>query len=659
MIKRFRLIVVFAMMCVALPVLAQKPSKVKWTATLVPADARAGEHAQVVLTATIEPKWHFYSLTTPADASIPTTIKISDGVKAFKTDGKPVQPDPTIHHDDSAKVDLQWYSGAVAFGVPVTIPAGLKGDQKGTIEVRTQTCDDHICLPPDTSKVVVTFKIAPGVARSDHMKPVTTVPKQPVGYMKPSPFVKSGSQTAATVLGAPRPPTTADPTTTGKQIEEARKSGLLSYLWLSILAGFAALLTPCVFPMIPITVSYFAKRKTDTGGKVMAGPIAYCVGIVGTFVAVGLFIAIVFGATKLQSFAAHPYTNLALGALFTILAINLFGVFEIGLPPALVNKAHAGSRSGGLVGPLLMGLTFTLTSFTCTVPFVGTLLVAATQGDYLYPIIGMLGFGSAFALPFFLLALFPQYLARLPKSGSWLVSVKAFMGFLELAAALKFFSNADLSYQWGLITRPVFLAIWAGLSIIASFYLLGWLRLPHDEAGIKIGIPRRSLGVVMSLVGLYFLGAMNGAHLNSLEAFPPPDPYPGRHNPNAAIAWLSDYDAALAKGKAENKPVFVNFTGVTCVNCREMEKNVLPQSEVVAELSKFIPVELYTDRPNPGDEKNQQLLLKLANTTANPVYAVVSPQGVLIKRIEGRTDSATFAGFLKSAFAEANRTARN
>ena len=645
---------------VALPTLGQQASHVKWIATLVPSDVRAGEHAQVVLTATLEPKWHFYALTSPADASIPTTIALSAGTKSLIADGKPVQPPPTIHHDDKFKLDLQWYTGQVAFGVPVVIANGIKGTQTATIEVKIQTCDDRICLPPNTVKVPLSIIVAPGAARKDRLKPITSVPKQPPGYVKPGaepPALSVGANATAASSVASVSSNAVSPTDTREQIDAARKRGLLPYLWLSILAGFAALLTPCVFPMIPITVSYFAKRKTAENGKSMSGPIAYCVGIIGTYVGVGLLVAIFFGASKIQSFAAHPYTNLGLGLLFTILAVNLFGVFEIGLPPALVNKAHQGTRSAGLVGPLLMGLTFTLTSFTCTVPFVGTLLVAATQGDYLYPIIGMLGFGTAFALPFFLLALFPQYLAKLPKSGSWLVSVKAFMGFLELAAALKFYSNADLTYQWGIITRPVFLAIWAGLSIIAGFYLLGWLRLPHDEEGQKIGIPRRGLGLVMGIVGLYFLAAMNGAHLNSLEAFPPPEPYPGRVGTSSSIAWLTDYEAALTRAKSEKKPVFVNFTGVTCVNCREMEKNVLPQKEVVAELAKFIPVELYTDRPTPGDERNQKLLVKLANTTANPVYAVVTPDGMLIRRMEGRHDAATFTGFLKDAFAEANRTA--
>ncbi len=632
---------------------ASPESKTKWTARLEQSDVRAGESAQIVLSATLDTGWHMYALDSPADATIPTTIRLAAATKLIKVNSKITQPAPIIHHDTNFNADLRYFSGAVAYGIPINVVANAKGEVKAVVEVKIQTCNDSICLPPESISVPVTFKVSSGPARTDRKAAITTVPKQPAGYIKPDakPVTSVKKQDAIGSVAA------TSSNETENEINIAKRKGLLSFLWLSMLAGFAALLTPCVFPMIPITVSFFSKRKSNDGANPVAGPIAYCLGIISTFTGVGLLFAVVFGATKIQTFAAHPITNLLLGILFVVLAANLFGAYEIILPSSLVNKANAGTRKGGLVGPYLMGVTFTLTSFTCTVGFVGYLLVSASQGGLFYPIVGMLGFSSAFALPFFLLALFPQYLSQMPKSGQWLVSVKAFMGFLELAAALKFLSNADLSLQKGLLTRPVFLAIWAAIFAVAAIYLLGWLRMPHDDTDQKIGIPRRLLAVGTAVVAFWFLGAMNGQSLGTLEAFPPPDPYPGQHTVNAKIKWLTNYEDAVARAKSENKAIFINFTGVTCVNCREMEKNVLPLPEVVSGIEKFVPVELYTDRPNPEDQKNQQLLLKLANTTANPVYLVIDANGRVIKSVAGRHDPVLFAKFLKEAYAGSQQTA--
>ncbi len=632
---------------------ASPESKVKWSARFEPAEVRAGESTQIVLTATLDAGWHMYALDSPPDATIPTTIRLSAGTKSVKVNGKLTQPAPTIHHDANFNADLRYFSGAVAYGIPISVVPSAKGVVKAVVEVKIQICNDSICLPPESIMVPVSIKVAPGAIRANRKPAGVTIPNQPPGYVKPEVKPKGASLKE-------QPSAVASATSTNEtenEINIAKRKGLLSFLWLSMLAGFAALLTPCVFPMIPITVSFFSKRKTNDGANPVAGPVAYCLGIVSTFTGVGLLFAVVFGATKIQTFAAHPVTNLLLGVLFVVLAANLFGAYEIILPSSLVNKANAGTRKGGLVGPYLMGVTFTLTSFTCTVGFVGYLLVSASQGGLFYPIVGMLGFSTAFALPFFLLALFPQYLSQMPKSGSWLVSVKAFMGFLELAAALKFLSNADLSLQKGILTRPVFLAIWAAIFAIAAMYLLGWLRMPHDDNNQKIGIPRRLLAVATAVVAFWFLGAMNGKSLGSLEAFPPPDPYPGQHSATAKIQWLSNYEEAVARAKSEHKAIFINFTGVTCVNCREMEKNVLPLPEVVAGIEKFVPVELYTDRPNPEDQKNQQLLLKLANTTANPVYLVIDADGHVIQSVAGRHNPELFTKFLREAYAGTRQTA--
>jgi thiol:disulfide interchange protein len=556
---RSLLIACLLALCIA-PSCAQG-GKATFTGRLEPKDARAGEGAQVVITGTIQPEWHIYSLTLK-EGGLPTVIALPKGEKALVTAGKPVQPPPRKIHDETLNLDLEEFEGKVAFGLPVKVAANAKGSVKATVEVTYQACNPSVCDPPKTVKVPVSFTIAAGPARPDRLKPVTTVPKQPDGAKKAEGVETSGSgPTAGTTSGTPP----GNGANSRNALKDAQEGGLLRFIWFALIAGFAALLTPCVFPMIPITVSYFAKQRkpSESGGSLLAGPIAYCLGIIGTFTALGILFAVVFGAANIQSFAAHPVTNIGMAILFIVMAANLFGVFEIQMPGWLVSKAQSGTRREGFAGPVFMGLAFTLTSFTCTVPFVGTLLVAASKEGLFYPIVGMLAFSTAFALPFFLLALFPQYLARMPKSGSWLTSVKAFMGFIELAAALKFISNVDVAWQWEVITRPVFLAIWAGICVVAALYLWGWLKLPHDDASVRIGIPRRILGLATAAAGVIFLAAMNGLNLGQLEAFPPPPTYGKQNATVGPVAWLHDYDKALAVAKAQNKPLFINFTGWT------------------------------------------------------------------------------------------------
>jgi thiol:disulfide interchange protein len=298
-----------------------------------------------------------------------------------------------------------------------------------------------------------------------------------------------------------------------------------------------------------------------------------------------------------------------------------------------------------------MGLTFSLTSFTCTVPVVGTLLLAASKGNYLYPALGMLAFSTAFSLPFFFLALFPQAISKLPRSGAWMATLKAFMGFFELAFALKFLSNIDLVLNWGWITREVFLAVWATIAVVGALYLLGWIRLGTEEGKTPIGFLRRGFGVATLAAAMLCLAGIQGFSLGSMDSFVPPNPYPGRAaaTGSQAIPWVHDYKQALAQAKAQNKLMFINFTGVTCTNCRLMEKTVLPKPDVLKEMGDMIPVELYTDRGTPDDNFNKELEQKLANTVSLPVYIVVTPNEKPLKKFEGAGSVSAFVAFLKSS----------
>jgi thiol:disulfide interchange protein DsbD len=623
----------------ALPgiVSAAPPKYVTWTARVTPNALHPGEGAQVVLTAHIAAGWHLYSLTQPPGGPLATTITVEPG--PLTQVGAGVQPPPTKQHDAGFNMTIEIYHGAVAFGVPVTVKAG-PGATSAHIKVRSQLCNASTCLPPDTVELTVPLKVVAGKPKST--KPITATPK----------VMMNVPATAGTVLLVGDPQTGSD--AYAQKESKARSQGLLSYILLAFVAGFGALLTPCVFPMIPITVSFFAKRRDSFGKNPLSGPLAYCGGIVTTFTGLGLIVTVLFGATGIQHFATNPYVNVALGILFLVLAANLLGVFEIAAPTWIANRANNRAQQGGILAPMLMGLTFTVTSFTCTVPFVGTLLASAARGSFLYPVVGMLAFSSAFALPFFLLALFPQAISKLPRAGTWMVSFKAFMGLVEIAAALKFLSNADLVWQRGLLTRPLFLGIWAILAVIGSLYLLGWVRFPHDMEGGKIGWMRRVFGVGTAVVGIMCLAAIQGTSLGIFNSYLPPDPYPSsaqlasaKGKPNGPEPWIQDYAQGLEKAHETGKPILVNFTGVTCTNCRLMENNMFPRPEITKELDQYVKVELYTDRDTPADNHNKDLEEKLTGVVTLPVYVALSPDGKVRKVFQGMTTSApTFARFL-------------
>lgn len=639
--KTMRTLFTLLLLALTIPVFAA-PGDVTWTAKLSPADAHAGESAQIVLTAQIEGDYHLYSLTKRDKGPTVTTLTLDPG-SVLEASGDSVQPTPYTEFDKGFNINVESYTGGVAFALPVKLKVGVTGAQTANVKVHYQVCQHGKCLFPKTADVPVTFTVSAGTARPDHLAALTAIPAQPSFATTPTtPTAPGGS--APPTRGAP--PVQSDKTI--QDIEHAKSSGLFSFILLSFGAGFLALLTPCVFPMVPITVSFFAKRREQSNGNGVRDALAYCAGIVGTFTGLGLIMSVLFGATGISHLATNPYVNLGFAILFLVLAANLLGMFEIIVPSKLTSAAQSGTSKGGLLGPLLMGLTFTLTSFTCTVAFVGTLLATAANGSLFYPAVGMLAFSTAFASPFFLLALFPQYLAKLPRAGSWMVSVKAFMGFLEIAAAMKFLSNADLVWKWGLLTRPVFLATWAMIGVIAGLYLLGALRLPHDES-TKYGWGRRLLGGATVVAGLYCLLAMESAPLGKLSPFLPPANYPGRSGGIAkGPSFTTDYQAGLAQAKAENKLVFVDFTGYTCTNCRDVEDNIFPVPEVTRELNKFVRVRLYTDDGTPVNNSNQELMQKLTKAVSLPVYVIVSPDGQVVNTQQGSLFTASeFADFLR------------
>ncbi|MGH9820622.1 MAG: protein-disulfide reductase DsbD family protein, partial [Pyrinomonadaceae bacterium] len=411
---------------------------------------------------------------------------------------------------------------------------------------------------------------------------------------------------------------------------------------------------------IPITVSYFTNHAAGSRARSVKLAAIYSFGIIATFTLVGMLLAIFVGAAGINLFAANPWVNLLITGIFLFFAFNLFGAYEIAVPTGVLTKLDSLTRSkegegSGVIGALLMGLTFTLTSFTCTSPFVGTILVSASQGNWKMPLVGMLAFSTVFALPFFILALMPQLISQLPRAGGWMNSVKVAMGFLEVAAAMKFLSNVDLVWKWGIFTRDVVLAIWIAIGVVLSLYLLGKFQLAHDSKPERLGAFRMISAVVALAVSFYLLTGLFGAKLGEIESFLPPD----LGNSSARLLgtgddepkWISnDYEAALAKAKAENKKLFIDFTGYTCTNCRWMEANVFPKKEVEDELNKFVLVRLYTDGEGEIYERQQQLEQDRYGTVALPFYAIVGGDDKTLATFPGLTrNTSEFIDFLRKS----------
>lgn len=623
---------------------------VSWSASLIPGDARPGESAQIVVTGKIKDGWHIYAMK-QTGGPIATEITLPD-TSVLKPNGEAIQPPPIEADDPNFGIRVGYHKGATAFALPVQLGAKIEGAQKVIVNVRWQACNDTSCAIPETTPVTFTFTPGSGPARPDRTSPITAVPEQPEGHVagQAAPSAgQDGKQAAQLESGE------GD---VSKQVEKARSEGLLAFLRLAVTLGLLSLLTPCVFPMIPITVSYFAKPVSTEGGSNLRGAFAFSIGIISTFTIIGFAVTLLFGASGTQDLATNPILNLVIAILFVVFALNLFGVFEIRMPSFLLNRAQSGTRRGGFAGPLFMGVTAAITSMTCTVPFVGTILALATK-EFFYPLMGMIGFSLAFATPFFLLALFPQSLAKLPKSGSWMSSVKVFMGFIEIAAAVKFASNADLVWHLGMLTRPVFVAIWAIVALVAALYLMGWITLPTAPNGPKIGIGRRVLGLAMAGVGGYCLASLNGAPLGEFSAFLPPDPYPGRAaTGDQAVKWVYNFDAAKQQAASAGRPIFVNFTGYTCTNCRWMEQNMFPRPAVKNALDNFIAVELFTDGGTPTDESNRKLRDQMTGVLTLPVYVIVAQDGRVVKWFEGSTrNEEAFLEFLRSGLESARMVA--
>jgi thiol:disulfide interchange protein len=596
---------------------------------------RGGDSVAIAVRATIPPRWHLYSLTEPPGGPIATTIGIGPASLA-RASGTTRASLPTIALDPNFGIQTEWYQDSASFQVPVRIVSpSLAGPAKLELRVGYQTCNDRYCLPPteDTLRIpiVIGSDVAVGAAGA----------------------AASGTSLAAPATGAMNPAAEVSAPVVAPFESHAGASSFALFLWLAATMGALSLLTPCVFPMVPITVSYFSRSDRGTRGEAVRDAVMYGGGIVGAFTGLGVGLSAVMGVAGLSRLAANPVLNLAIGALFVAFALSLLGVLHLALPSGFVNWMSAvsdGSRFGRVVTSLLMGATFAVTTFTCTAPFVGTLLVSATQGDWRWPAAGLLAFSSVFALPFLALALLPNSLSRLPKSGEWLATMKGALGFIELGAALKFLSNADLIEGWGVVTRQVVVGAWTVIAALLAAYLFG---LRRARPLVRRAGPWHPFAGTAALGAMVFVGfGLTGARLGELESFLPPA---GRSATGVAsgseLSWvLNDLDGGLRTAREQRKLVLIDFTGYTCTNCRWMEANMFPRPEVERELDKFVRVRLFTDGRGDVDRRQQLLERDRFRTVALPLYAVVDSSGAPRATFLGMTrDADEFVRFLSGA----------
>jgi thiol:disulfide interchange protein DsbD len=653
---RTLLSIVVLLFAVSLSYSKDKNQHFEWSATASVPKAKAGEQFTIQIDFDFEKGWYIYDIIDQfgPEGLGPQKTEISFSPKDFlKIAGKIKTPKPKVKYDSAFYIDIRTFSGKFSFVVPVVAQKDIDFSQdKIFVELYAQQCKDNLCLPGMDFKQA----ISPGKGQSATNVQPSTETDTALSQAQTS----SKSETAITQ-------TKETLTDTSKEIQTARQKGLLAYLLFAMGAGALALLTPCVFPMVPITVSFFTKRAEKNPGKGLRDSLIYGLGIILTFTALGFLLALIFGAAGIQNFATNPWLNLAIALLFIVFSLNLFGAFEFQLPTSWLNALNVKSQGGGILSVLLMGLTFSLTSFTCTVPFVGVALVSAAGGDWFYPIVGMLGFSFVFALPFFFLALFPSMITKMPKSGAWMNNIKVVMGFLEIAAAIKFISNADLVWGLGIMPRELFLGIWIGVGLLITFYILGLFRLPHDSQVETVGTMRILFAIFFISISFYLVSGLTGKKLGELDAFlPPPDyeqiisagvNYSG-NIPTASIQttseqkdeWLQDYQTALKIAKDTGKPIFIDFSGFTCTNCRWMEINMFSKPEVKQLLSGMVKVRLFTDRKEEPYISNKEMQMKRFNSIELPLYVIQTADEKVIATSAFTRNVDEFISFLKKAY---------
>ncbi len=594
---------------------AQVLKPVKWTSKI---EKNSDTEFTLVFEGVSDKDWHVYSQFTPDGGPLPLEFDFKDKDGNYKLIGKAVESKYEKKFNEVFGVDEYFFEGKFSIRQKIKIiNTSLK-----TINVQAdyQVCKE-VCI---NDKAKFSFAVPTNDLKKDSKDETTN--EILVAESTIDTTLENNNSTAKTDANIN---TSSDSTeeTVAVAVESEDKSnsrGLFTIFFIAFLSGFAALLTPCVFPLIPMTVSFFTKQsKTKAAG--IKNAIIYGISIIVIYVALGSIVTAVFGADALNSLATNVWFNVIFFVLLIVFATSFLGAFEIMLPNSWANKVDRQADRGGIIGILFMALALAIVSFSCTGPIVGTLLFEAASQGGIGPIVGMFGFSLALALPFMLFAMFPGWLNTLPKSGGWLNTVKVFLGFLELALAFKFLSNADLVLQLHIIEREVFIAIWIAIFGTLALYLFGKITMPHDSPLPYISVGRLMTGLLVLTFTVYLIPGLWGAPLKIISAFPPPMTYSESPNgigstasfsavklPEGAvygphnIVAFEDYEEGMAYAKSVNKPVLLDFTGHACVNCRKMENNVWSEENILSILkNEVVLISLYVDdkRPLPKDKQ--------------------------------------------------------
>ncbi|TGD79069.1 protein-disulfide reductase DsbD family protein [Hymenobacter wooponensis] len=701
LLKIFRLTLLLVLVN-TLSSLAQVITPTKLSTAVSKTTLKVGEETELIVNARIQDTWHLYA--TDFDPDLGPTVFSFAFAKSptYELVGLPKSVGAQKHYDEVFKGNVTYFekTGVIRQRIRVLQPGALT--IKTDVEYQSCTDVDGRCIPGNETlsfgPLEVTGTAVAPTASPASPSPGTQGAVTPAASTTPAATASTAPETTTEATTEPAPQTTAAPTGEAEtpivaqtapqkavasvNLQDNKPAGtglsLWKYLLLAFGAGLVAVLMPCVYPMLPMTVSYFTNNSRSRG-EAITKALVYGLSIVSIYTGVGVVLSLLFGADAANLISSHWLPNLLSFVIFIIFGMSFLGLFEINAPSSLVNKVDAQADKGGWSGLFFMAATLVLVSFSCTVPIVGSVAIAAANGELLRPTLGMLAFSTAFALPFFLFALFPTWLKSMPRSGGWLNTLKVVLGFVELGMAFKFLSSADLSYHWGLLPRPIFLAIWIVLAGLLGLYLLGKFRLSHDSETTHVSVPRLLMSAVAFSFMLYMVPGLFGAPLNGLSALAPPATRQDYAwlNANAAPVMttagtelcssprfaeslelphnLSGYftlQEALACARQQGKPVFVDFTGHNCGNCRVMEATVWSDPRVLKRLQNdFVLVALYADDKTelPSNqwytsardqrvkktlgEQNLDFQITRFNMNAQPYYALLDPSSTLEKPV--------------------------
>ncbi|HNR18537.1 MAG: thioredoxin family protein [Bacteroidetes bacterium] len=601
MIKRIFLLLTFLSFSLT-ATQAQIVKVVEWTYTVEQTD----KEATLVFKATVKDKYHLYSqFLESADGPLPTTFNLNKN-KNFTITGKVSEQSGEEVFDQVFQMKVKYFSHETEFRQKIKINSLSKFNINGTIDY--MACDDRSCVMEQAD---FEFVINPNAKPAAEVKDTATT----VAIAQPLVDTTQETQTVidTNIINQNQTVNLNDDCGNWASGDFVADNSFWGIFIAGFIGGLLALLTPCVFPMIPMTVSFFTKRSSSKR-KGVINAFIYALSIIVIYVAIGFFVTITLGSDALNDLSTNGFFNMAFFVIFIIFAMSFFGAFEIVLPSWMVNKADAQSDKGGLLGIFFMAFTLSLVSFSCTGPIIGTLLVEAAHGrSYLGPVTGMTGFAVALALPFALFAAFPGWLNSLPKSGGWLNSVKVCLGFIELALALKFLSNVDLAYHWDFLKREIFIACWVVIFGMMGLYLLGKLKFSHDSDIGHISVTRFMFALITLCFAAYMTPGIWGAPVKLLSGILPPEYYKEwrtttdtdcPHN----LSCFHDYDEGMAYAKTQNKPVLIDFTGYNCANCRKMEDDVWSDPKVLKKLSDdYVLISLYVDDKTEMPEDKQYI----------------------------------------------------